>query len=157
MPQMIFQVCDLFLSHETEFGHDSESSSTFGHGTTAVTVHPPMQPRSASAECAEPAPPAADAYGQTGWRRQHSHADRVTGTGRLKRPRHVLPTDMMGWHVRRHLKICKRYCTTFPKMHRSHGFSCCRHRKQFLFSSLLTLFTVCLWQTLIPCSNSSFL
>lgn len=58
MPQMIFQVCDLFLSHETEFGRDSESSSTFGHGTTAVTVHPPTQPRSASAECAEPAPPA---------------------------------------------------------------------------------------------------
>lgn len=58
MPQMIFQVCDLFLSHETEFGGDSESSSTFGHGTTAVTVHPPTQPRSASAECAEAASPA---------------------------------------------------------------------------------------------------
>lgn len=28
---------------------------------------------------------------------------------------------------------------------------------EFLFSSLLTLFTVCFWQTLIPCSNSSFL
>lgn len=152
MPQMIFQVCDLFLSHETEFGRDSESSSTFGHGTTAVTVHPPTQPRSASAECAEAASPAslasaAGAYGPTGWRRQHSHADRVTGTGRFKRPRHVLPTDMMGWQVRRRLKSFERYCTTFPKMHRCRGFSCCYHKAVSFFQSVNSIYSLSLANT----------
>lgn len=57
---------------------ESERSSTFGHGCAAVTVHPPTQPRAASAQCAEPAPSASPASAR---RRRRRHGGRIWTTG----------------------------------------------------------------------------